>query len=92
MRNKIEFDKSDNLLIKKLSSLLGEEVKIDMTKCPKWYGKQLDKGDRYFTTTIVGINKLNCGNNGHQDNNGELIGYPDPAGTNWCNIDLKSII
>lgn len=89
--SKMDFDEKDLELLELLKGYVGTYVKIDMSKCPNYYEKRLAKGQRYFYTNIVGLQKFNCGNDGFSDNKAHLTGYPDASGRNWCGIDVNSI-
>lgn len=89
--SKIDFNEEDLQLLKLLKGYVGAYVKVDMAKCPNYYKELLAKGQQYFHTNIVGLEKFNCRNNGFLDNEAHLTGYPDPNGSNWCMIDVNSI-
>lgn len=96
----METTKQLNLDVKQLKlckQLLGETVIVDMSKNPNFYAKAIAERTAAgqsleFTTTIVGVTKLNCANNGFDDNAGELIGWPCHHGSNWAKIAINSIV
>jgi len=76
-----------------LRNLLGKTVVVDFSKIEQgpYYKYPSDWDGKPFESEVVGINKMNCANNGFGDNNGEITIYPSHCGRNWQTIDIRMV-
>lgn len=77
-----------------LRKMMGQVVTIDVTKVENMKAHPHYDEDNIpppFDTTVVGLNKFNCGNNGTGNNDGGLIVYPSVTGANWGRYDPRMV-